>query len=76
VRCTRLASRLLGVPVALVSLVDDERQHFPGMTGLDGWAAAARGLASPSGGDELAVGFRVVRGDGAKLLAWCRRALH
>lgn len=33
-RYTRLVTRLLGVPVSLVSLVDDRRQYFPGMTGL------------------------------------------
>ncbi len=33
-----LVRRLLGVPVALVSLVDDERQFFPGAAGLaDRW---------------------------------------
>lgn len=42
-RLTRLATRLLGVPVSTVSLVDGDGQHFPGMTGLDGWAAEARG---------------------------------
>ncbi|GAC1529283.1 MAG: hypothetical protein NVS3B12_02340 [Acidimicrobiales bacterium] len=34
-RLTRLAARLLGVPVALVSLVDDQRQFFASQTGLD-----------------------------------------
>ncbi len=33
-RLARLASRLLGVPVALVSLVDVDEQVFPGQTGL------------------------------------------
>lgn len=42
-RLTRLATRLLGVPISTVSLVDGEGQHFPGMAGLDGWAADARG---------------------------------
>jgi len=42
-RISRLATKLLGVPIALVSLVDVERQHFPGMTGLSGWAADTRG---------------------------------
>lgn len=42
-RVARLAAGLLGVPIALVSLVDDHRQHFPGMVGLGGWAGAARG---------------------------------
>lgn len=42
-RLSRLATALLDVPVALVSLVDDKRQHFAGMTGLAGWAGAERG---------------------------------
>jgi GAF domain-containing protein len=42
-RLARLATRLLHVPVALVSLVDDAGQHFPGMAGLGGWAAEQRG---------------------------------
>ena len=33
-RLTRLASRLLNVPVALVTLVDDHRQFFSSQTGL------------------------------------------
>jgi serine phosphatase RsbU (regulator of sigma subunit) len=33
-RFASLVKRLLGVPVALVSLVDDERQFFPGQAGL------------------------------------------
>jgi diguanylate cyclase (GGDEF)-like protein/PAS domain S-box-containing protein len=33
----------LGVPVALVTLVDDRRQAFPGLHGLTGWAADTRG---------------------------------
>ena len=33
-RFASLVKRLLGVPVALVSLVDDERQFFPGQVGL------------------------------------------
>ena len=33
----------LHVPVALVTLVDDRRQAFPGLHGLAGWAADARG---------------------------------
>jgi diguanylate cyclase (GGDEF)-like protein len=41
-RLTRLVTRLLGVPVALVSLVDDQGQHFPGLTGLGGWAGEQR----------------------------------
>ena len=41
-RLARVVTGLLGVPVALVSLVDDERQWFPGLAGLTGWAADAR----------------------------------
>jgi len=33
-RFAGLVKRLLGVPVALISLVDDERQFFPGQVGL------------------------------------------
>ncbi len=42
-RLTRLVTRFLGVPISLVSLVDDRGQHFPGLTGLGGWAGAQRG---------------------------------
>ena len=42
-RATRLASRVLGVPVGLLSLVDAERQFFKAQVGLEGWAAAQRG---------------------------------
>ena len=39
-RLTRLASRLLGVPVALVSLVDEDRQFFKSCFGLpEPWAS-------------------------------------
>jgi diguanylate cyclase (GGDEF)-like protein/PAS domain S-box-containing protein len=39
-RWTKLSSRLLGVPVALVSLVDDRRQFFKSALGLaDPWAS-------------------------------------
>jgi GAF domain-containing protein len=41
-RVCRLVARLLDVPVALVSLVDDRRQFFPGAHGLDGDLADAR----------------------------------
>lgn len=34
-RVTRLASRLLGMPIALVSLVDESRQWFKARVGLD-----------------------------------------
>jgi PAS domain S-box-containing protein len=40
-RLTALATQLLGVPVALVSLVDDDRQFFVSCPGLDEpWATA------------------------------------
>ena len=40
-RLTRLATRLLGAPVALVSLVDADRQFFASATGLEEpWASA------------------------------------
>ncbi len=42
-RVARLGAALLGVPVALVSLVDDQGQHFAGMQGLGGWAGDNRG---------------------------------
>ena len=39
-RLTRMASRLLGTPVALISLVTDERQFFKSAIGLpDPWAS-------------------------------------
>jgi signal transduction histidine kinase len=39
-RCTRLASRVLEAPVALVSLVDDHRQFFKSQVGLpEPWAS-------------------------------------
>src|SRR5690242_20053531 len=39
-RFTRLAARLLGLPVALVSLVDGERQFFKSALGLkEPWAS-------------------------------------
>src|SRR3954454_8796989 len=40
-RLTRLATRALGVPVALVSLVGPDRQFFKSQTGLaEPWASA------------------------------------
>jgi two-component system, sensor histidine kinase and response regulator len=42
-RLTRLAARLLDVPVALTSLVDDERQFFKSCVGLAGPVADERG---------------------------------
>ena len=41
-RLTRLVRQFLGVPVALVSLVDDQRQFFKAAAGLGGWAGEAR----------------------------------
>jgi two-component system cell cycle sensor histidine kinase/response regulator CckA len=41
-RLTRLASRLLGTPVALISLVDQDRQFFKSATGLPEPLATAR----------------------------------
>jgi diguanylate cyclase (GGDEF)-like protein/PAS domain S-box-containing protein len=41
-RLARVVQRQLGVPVALVSLVDENRQYFPGLAGLGGWAGEAR----------------------------------
>jgi len=42
-RLTRIVTRLLAVPIALVSLVDDQRQHFAGLTVPGGRAVAERG---------------------------------
>jgi PAS domain S-box-containing protein len=41
---TRVAARLLGVPVALASLVDDRHEWFAGMAGLTGPVAGERCL--------------------------------
>jgi len=41
-RLTRLAARALGIPVCLVSLVDDRRQFFKSAEGLGGWAGETR----------------------------------
>ncbi|QXT40197.1 GAF domain-containing protein [Gymnodinialimonas ceratoperidinii] len=41
-RLSRLASRLLGVPVSLVSLVDSKRQFFKAEEGLQGHYAETR----------------------------------
>ena len=41
-RVSRVATRLLGVPVALFSLVDDHRQYFKSAIGLEGPFAASR----------------------------------
>ncbi|MES2524771.1 MAG: sensor domain-containing diguanylate cyclase [Gemmatimonadota bacterium] len=42
-RLARLGRDMLQVPIGLVSLVDDQRQHFAGMAGLGGRAGAMRG---------------------------------
>lgn len=42
-RVARLAAAVLGVPIALVSLVTANGQHFPGLHGLGGWAGEQRG---------------------------------
>ncbi|MBV2358405.1 GAF domain-containing protein [Thalassococcus sp. CAU 1522] len=42
-RAVRLAGRLLGVPVSLVSFVDAHRQFFGAQQGLSGWACDNRG---------------------------------
>jgi GAF domain-containing protein len=48
-RFTRLLSRAVGVPVALVSLVDDERQFFKSAVGLaEPWASLRGTLLSHS----------------------------
>jgi hypothetical protein len=39
---TRVIARVLDVPLALVSLVDDRQQFFPGATGLTGEMLACR----------------------------------
>src|SRR4051812_29851688 len=44
-RLTRLATHLLGVPIVLVSLVDDERQRFASQVGLAEPWASRRGTA-------------------------------
>jgi two-component sensor histidine kinase len=41
-RLTRIVTRLLGVPVSLVSLVDDKRQFFKSQHGLHGAASVER----------------------------------
>lgn len=54
----RIVARLLDVPVALVSIVDDEQQFFPAQVGLgEPWASR--------GGTPLSMSFcqHVVRGD-------------
>ena len=41
-RLAALVARLLQVPIALISLVDDHREFFPGQHGLAGWLADER----------------------------------
>ena len=41
-RAVRLAAKLTGRPVSLLSLVDGTRQFFKAATGLEGWAAEQR----------------------------------
>ena len=43
-RLTRLAARLLGTPIAVLSLVDDARQRFVGHSGLPDELAGAGGI--------------------------------
>src|SRR2546426_1109876 len=43
-RLTRLAARLLGTPVALISLPDEDREFFKSATGLPEALAAARAI--------------------------------
>ncbi|PDP87078.1 protein serine phosphatase [Glycomyces fuscus] len=48
-RFARLAARLLGVPVALVLLLEEHRRVLPGMVGLDEpWASSRQGPLPPS----------------------------
>jgi len=41
-RIARVVQRQLSVPVALVSIVEPDRQVFPGLAGLGGWAGETR----------------------------------
>ena len=41
-RYTQLAARILGVPIAFLSLVDDKRQFFKSAVGLEGALASSR----------------------------------
>jgi diguanylate cyclase (GGDEF)-like protein len=39
----RITTHVLSVPIACVALVDDRRQHLPGMAGVADWGGEARG---------------------------------
>ena len=42
-RFTRLACAMIKAPISTVALVDDHRQYFPAMQGVNGWVAEDRG---------------------------------
>jgi hypothetical protein len=44
-RLSRIASRMLGVPIALVTLVNDREQILLGQAGIEGEAAETRRVA-------------------------------
>lgn len=54
-RLARTASKLLGVPISLVNLIDDQRVHFAGMSGLAGAVGKARSLPLSSALCDLVV---------------------
>ncbi|MCW2983804.1 MAG: hypothetical protein JWR63_1374 [Conexibacter sp.] len=63
-RWAEVAAEALQAPIALISLVDDQRQFFKSVFGLRGWAAQDRGTPLThsfcqyvvTGGQQLAVG--------------------